>query len=428
MKKFPFLLPLVLSACASLDHGSRELSLYSARPAESWHVAVADGDAQQVLSGTAPVLLKSSNPKEANREAALVVSTKEQPNDALSLRWKQAGPALKVEGGQPLDLRPYLAHGVLAFDMNVIDLANGGLVVKMNCGTNCERRVPFLKPARALSGKGWQYLVFSMSCFVRDGDDFSAVPLPFALEASGSGELAIANVKFQEAGTPNASCPNYKTVSVTPGMLDETWSIGRWEARHQQKLIEAKAVPNRELIFIGDSITQGWESAGKDVWARAYQKYNALDLGFSGDRTETILWRLQHGAVDGLHPKVAVLMMGTNNTGSREEDPKTTAAGIKRNIEELQQRLPDTKILLLAIFPREAKPDARLRQLNEGVNAIISTYADNKKITFLNINRAFLEADGTLSRTVMPDLLHPKELGYEIWAREMAPTLDRLMR
>jgi beta-glucosidase len=132
--------------------------------------------------------------------------------------------------------------------------------------------------------------------------------------------------------------------------------------------------------------------------------------------------------VDGLAPKVAVLMFGTNNTGHRQEDPKTTAAGIKRNIEELQKRLPDTKILLLAIFPRGEKPDDKLRQINDKINTIIAGFADNQKVFFANLNQAFLQPDGTLSRDIMPDLLHPNEKGYEIWAKAMAPNWPSCLR
>ena len=121
-------------------------------------------------------------------------------------------------------------------------------------------------------------------------------------------------------------------------------------------------------------------------------------------------------------------MFGTNNTGHRQEDPKTTAAGIKRNIDELQQRLPNTKILLLAIFPRDEKPDGQLRQINENINSIISTFADNKNVFFLDINKSFLDANGILSKNIMPDLLHPNEQGYEIWAKAMQPTLTKLLK
>jgi beta-glucosidase len=275
-------------------------------------------------------------------------------------------------------------------------------------------------------------MVFAMQCFIRDGDDFSAVTVPFALDASGTGEVAIANMKFQKIGTPNAACPDYKTVSITPDMLNESWSIDWWLPRHQEKLEEIKSLQaqhqDSELVFIGDSITHNWEKDGINVWNRHYKKLHAINLGFGGDRTENVLWRLQHGEVDGIRPKVAVLMLGTNNTGERGEDPRTTAAGIKRNIDELRRRLPDSKILLLAIFPRDEKPDSQLRKLNEQVNTIISSFADNKKIFFLDINQAFLKTDGTLSKDIMPDFLHPNERGYEIWVDAMEPELQRLMK
>jgi beta-glucosidase len=215
-------------------------------------------------------------------------------------------------------------------------------------------------------------------------------------------------------------------------MLNESWSIEWWLPRHQQKLEEVRAMKaagkNPELVFIGDSITHAWEKEGAPTWERNYKRYDALDLGFSGDRTENVLWRLQHGEVDGINPKVAVLMFGTNNGGHRRDKPAVTAAAIKRNIEELQRRLPNTNILLLAIFPREEKPSGELRQLNEQVNAILATYADNKTVYFLNINQAFLQPDGTLSTSIMPDLLHPNARGYEIWADAMRPELERLLK
>ena len=242
----------------------------------------------------------------------------------------------------------------------------------------------------------------------------------------------MANIAFRRSGTPNASCPDYRTESVTPDMLNESWSINWWLPRHQKKLAEINAMRARgeqpEIIFIGDSITENWEKDGAAVFAKTYASHRALAFGFGGDRTENVLWRLQHGEVDGISPKVAVLMVGTNNTGSRQENPRTTAAGIERNIEELQRRLPNTHILLLAIFPRDENPQGAARQLNEQVNAIIAGYADQRHVNFLNINQAFLDASGTLSREIMPDLLHPNARGYQIWADAMAPELARLLQ
>jgi beta-glucosidase len=142
-------------------------------------------------------------------------------------------------------------------------------------------------------------------------------------------------------------------------------------------------------------------------------------LGFGGDHTENVLWRLQHGEVDGLAPKVAVLMIGTNNTGDRNDEPEVTAAGIKAIIDDLRKRLPESKILLLAVFPREEQPAAFLRRLNDKVNTRIAGFADGRHVFFADLNASFLNPDGTLSREVMPDLLHPEEKGYEIWARSM---------
>ncbi len=163
--------------------------------------------------------------------------------EGLTLSFKDAWYAsLRVDGGKPVDLRPYSARGVLALDVNVKELSNGGISFALGCGDKCSRSVPYLVPARAIAGKGWRHLVFSMSCFVREGDDFSAVTQPFTLDASGSGEVSVANIRYQASGKPNASCPDYRTVSVTPDKLNESWSINWWTPRHEKKLAEAKAL------------------------------------------------------------------------------------------------------------------------------------------------------------------------------------------
>ncbi|HEY2978901.1 MAG TPA: GDSL-type esterase/lipase family protein, partial [Burkholderiaceae bacterium] len=135
----------------------------------------------------------------------------------------------------------------------------------------------------------------------------------------------------------------------------------------------------------------------------------------------------QHGELDGIKPKAVVMMIGTNNTGDRQEDPRTTAAGIKRLLDEIRGRLPDTKILMLAVFPRDEQPTSRLRQLNDRVNGLISGYADGRQVFFLNINESLANPDGTLSRDVMPDLLHLSEKGYGLWAKSIEPTLQKLL-
>lgn len=406
------------------------LSLYSGQPNPNIRIAIESPAAQQVLEGAQAQVPKVAGSSAPNADVSVIKSDKGASGDALTFAWKDSWrAALNFETTAPLNLTDYMAAGVVEFDLNVIELAKGGLAFKSKCvGSSCERKVPYLLEGRNLAGKGWQHLSVPLKCFVQDGDNFSAVNLPFALETGGEGKVAIANLQLAKTGTANIACPDYKALSVTPDMLNEWWSVSWWLPRHLQKLEEVKANKNAQVIFIGDSITQGWEKDGFNVWNHNYKKYNAVALGFGGDRTENVLWRLQHGEVDGLNPKVAVLMFGTNNTGHRQEKPELTAAGIKRNLDELQQRLPNTKILLLAVFPRDEKPDGELRQINNGVNAIIAGFADNKKIFFLDINKAFLDANGVLPKAIMPDLLHPNEQGYEIWAKAMEPTLKSLLK
>lgn len=215
--------------------------------------------------------------------------------------------------------------------------------------------------------------------------------------------------------------------AVTPEVQTAAWAVKWWRPRHDQKLADLKKMEKVDLLMIGDSITHGWEGAGKKVWDEFYADRHAFNIGFSGDRTENVLWRLQHGAVQGISPRLAVIMIGTNNSGHRQDPAEETAAGIKAIIAELQKQLPETKILLLAIFPRGAKSDDPLRKLNADINRIIAQYDDGKNVFFLNINEEFLEDDGTLPKSVMPDLLHPKQAGYATWAKAMEPKIAELL-
>ncbi|MTW09953.1 1,4-beta-D-glucan glucohydrolase [Pseudoduganella eburnea] len=407
---------LALAAGASSVHAAStdEIDLYAGRPMPSWSVSI--GSLEAPLSGMAGVRVDEV----AGRQGA------------LALQWKDVwSTSLRFDGGAALDLRPYTASGTLEFDLNVQELGKGGIYIVMRCGQECYRKVPFVLPGQALQGKGWQHLSFALSCFARHDDDFGKVNAPFALEANGSGQVALADIRFVRNGKPNQACSGDRAQAVTPEPLSHAWALPGWLPRHEKKLEEVRklkaAGKSPKLVFIGDSITEGWENSGKAVWQRYYAKYDAVALGFGGDHTENVLWRLRHGEVDGIAPRVAVLMIGTNNTGDRNDDPAATAAGVKAIIDELHGRLPKTKVLLLAVFPREEQPSALLRRLNESVNAIIANYADGRSVFFANINAALLNADGTLSRDVMPDLLHPQERGYEIWARNMEPTLRKLL-
>jgi lysophospholipase L1-like esterase len=177
------------------------------------------------------------------------------------------------------------------------------------------------------------------------------------------------------------------------------------------------------VVFLGDSITEGWRGAGREIWVKRFAPLKAANFGISSDRTEHVLWRLQNGNLDGITPKAVVLMIGTNNT-ARDSAPQI-AEGITAIVKEIRTRTPSAKILLLGVFPRGDK-DARVKigQINE----IIARLDDGKTVFFLDIGPKFLQPDGTLARENMPDLLHPGPAGYQIWADAIQPKLTELLK
>lgn len=193
------------------------------------------------------------------------------------------------------------------------------------------------------------------------------------------------------------------------------------------------------LVFLGDSITQGWSGKGKEAWERYWAPLGAANFGIGGDRTEHVLWRLANGNYDGLKPELTVLMIGTNNTGHKNRPmpehggvvysstAEETAAGVTEIVRVLKEKQPQMKILILAIFPRGATPDEPMRQQNEKTNELIARLDDGKSVFFMDINQSLLEPDGTLSKDIMPDLLHPNEKGYEIWSKAIETRVKELM-
>lgn len=205
--------------------------------------------------------------------------------------------------------------------------------------------------------------------------------------------------------------------TVTPVPRDENWM-----KRHESINNRAKE-GDVGIIFLGDSITQGWND--NDVWKKFYAPRKAMNAGIGGDRTQHVLWRLDHGNADGISPKLAVLMIGTNNSGT--DSPEDIAAGIKVIVGKLRAKLPQTKVLVLGIFPRGEKPDDEKRQINIKANELAKGVADGRMVYYLDIGDKFLEPDGTLTKDVMPDLLHLSGKGYEIWATSIEPQVVELL-
>ena len=182
-----------------------------------------------------------------------------------------------------------------------------------------------------------------------------------------------------------------------------------------------------DFVLIGDSITDYWPGRGKDSYSR-FAPWKPLDLGVSAETTDEVLWRLLNGELDGIHPKVVMIMIGTNNLGHyRSEKPEWVAAGIKKIIETVRAKQPQAKILLLAIFPRGATSTDVTRQRVDEVNKLLPVLADDKNVFFMDIGPKFLDPQGNLPREIMPDLLHPNADGYRIWIEAVRPKLEELM-
>jgi beta-glucosidase len=219
---------------------------------------------------------------------------------------------------------------------------------------------------------------------------------------------------------PAAAKPADPKATVTPVSRDPKWMV-----RHD--LIKARAEKGDiDVMFIGDSITHGWENGGKAVWDKDIAQLKAGNFGIGGDRTQHVLWRLDNGELPAvLQPKVAVIMIGTNNSNS--DKPEAIAAGITAIVDRLSTHNAKTKILLLAIFPRGPDANDAKRKVNEATNAIVAKLEGTKNVHFLDIGAKFLQADGVLPKDIMPDFLHPNAKGYQIWADAVVPEIKKLL-
>ena len=200
-----------------------------------------------------------------------------------------------------------------------------------------------------------------------------------------------------------------------------------WKVRHD--LLNKRAAEggkNAQVIFIGDSITQGWEGAGKEVWEENYTKYNAINLGIGGDRTQHILWRLDNGNIDGLSPKAAVLMIGTNNSNGEDNTAEQIAEGIRMIVQKLRTKLPETKILLCAIFPRGENVNNQRGKILQ-TNQIVRKLADGQNVLWVDFGHKYVDDSGHIPRAIMPDYLHLSKEGYQIWADSIRNPLRRAL-
>ena len=251
----------------------------------------------------------------------------------------------------------------------------------------------------------------------------------FVLQSSlaAIGAILSGATLFAADDPATATVPQNKAIVPAP-------RPGNWMQRHD-KINERAKQGDVDLLFIGDSITDGWQGGGNEVWKTYYGNRKAMNAGIGGDRTEHVLWRLENGNMDGLKPKLAVIMIGTNNSGLGRDGntAEEIGEGITAIVHKVQERSPDTKILILAIFPRgdmsESKREATLaqREKNAKASEIASKLADDKTIFYMDIGKHFMNSDGSIPRLVMNDLLHPTFEGYAIWAAAIEPKVAELL-
>lgn len=206
-----------------------------------------------------------------------------------------------------------------------------------------------------------------------------------------------------------------------------------WMRRHEEFCALARR-GDAKVIFFGDSLTDHWRDAGQASWNQHFAPLQALNFGISGDRTQQLLWRIEGGELDGAAPRAVVVLIGTNNLtpglGENSLTPKNTpthtAAGVAAVLAAVRHRLPSGRILLHALLPRDDGGPALRREVTE-TNLALARLADGFAIKFFDPSAEFLDANGAISRDIMPDLLHLSPRGYARWAEVLRWPLNTLL-
>lgn len=230
-----------------------------------------------------------------------------------------------------------------------------------------------------------------------------------------------------------AAAPKIVAPAIPASNVPAWWAYprvtGNWPARHAGFVAQARK-GGVDFLAIGDSITDGWNKQ-PELWTKNFGPLKAANFGIGGDRTENIIWRITNGELDGIHPKVIMMLIGTNNT-SKGDSAEDIARGVATIVNIMRTRLPESKILLLGVYPRGEKPgDAKTAAYRENikqVNAYISKLDDGKNVRYLYFGDKYLAADGTMPKALMPDFLHLSKDGYQIWVDSVMPVIQEMMK
>ena len=222
-------------------------------------------------------------------------------------------------------------------------------------------------------------------------------------------------------GDANGMCATF----VTPRKAEYPWmTIERWKQMHAEQVARAKA-GNIDVMFLGDSITEGWP---KPIWDAQFGQFKPANFGIGGDHTGNVLWRLQDPAIAALKPKVIVLLIGVNNAGLCDETAEQVFPGIQAVVAKLRAQYPSARILLNSVLPTRELPNDPFRQRIVSLNRMVATLQDGRQVTVVNYGPKLTAADGRLSADVMPDYLHLSPKGYQMWADAMRPDIEKLLK
>lgn len=243
------------------------------------------------------------------------------------------------------------------------------------------------------------------------GDETTLTGKPASAPSEDSLAVDTVDAAVLESGT-----------NPLPRLRDYEWmSLATWHRLHEEDVAIA-AEGGVDLLFIGDSITAGWDP---ELWDTHFAPYNAANFGIGGDHTGNVLWRLQNGAIGALQPKVVVLLIGVNNFGHLQETPEQVFAGVTAVVNNLQGAFPTATILVNGVFPYGQGAKTAEREQVEQLNTLLSTLGEREQVAFQDHSALFLEEDGTLSPAIMSDYLHLTPQGYRRWAEALLPSLHQ---
>jgi len=233
------------------------------------------------------------------------------------------------------------------------------------------------------------------------------------------GRVELSSVSRMESRT--------KDPKRDPGIFGDYWWANRFLSRHQE--IEKVKGRTVDVVMLGDSIMHFWEWKHPESWAKFTAGRVALNLGYGGDRTQNVIWRIEHGELDGYEAKCVVLMIGTNNNSSDSTDPANVAAAIEKIVGMIRKHQPRAKIVLHPIFPRGVSAasvkHAKARARNDKTNALLKAFAERDgKVVWIDFNSKLVDETGWVPASIMADQIHPTDAGYEFWIEALAPVLE----